>query len=401
MSNRLIVAQGEFELNRLPKRPQELLLAWDAADEYLLNTLANGSVPLTASGTTCGDSSQPDWSGCGQLAWSEHSRTLLLNDSFGALAVVLNDCSPTALSDSYLSQQATRLNLATNNLSEHSVSLLNSLDTLDGLYDLVLIKVPKSLALLEDQLIRLHPHLMPNTQVVVAGMIKSLPASVWKLLERLVGPTSTSLAKKKARLIYATVDAELIIPPNPYPIRYQLENTKYLISNHANVFSRESLDIGTRFFLQHLPVRGDTCDIIDLGCGNGLVGLIAAERCPKANILFIDESFMAVASARDNFHHGFGEQRNSTFLVGNGLMGVESESADLILCNPPFHQQNTVGDQIAVSLFKQSRRVLRKGGELWVIGNRHLDYHNNLNRLFGAHVVIATNSKFFIVKAIR
>ena len=36
MINRLAVAQGEFELNRLPKRPRELLRAWDAADEYLL-----------------------------------------------------------------------------------------------------------------------------------------------------------------------------------------------------------------------------------------------------------------------------------------------------------------------------------------------------------------------------
>jgi len=40
MSVRLSVAQGEFELNRLPKRPRELLRAWDAADEYLLDTLA-------------------------------------------------------------------------------------------------------------------------------------------------------------------------------------------------------------------------------------------------------------------------------------------------------------------------------------------------------------------------
>jgi 16S rRNA (guanine1207-N2)-methyltransferase len=80
-------------------------------------------------------------------------------------------------------------------------------------------------------------------------------------------------------------------------------------------------------------------------------------------------------------------------------MEVESGSADLILCNPPFHQQNTIGDQIAVGLFKQSLRILRKGGELWVIGNRHLGYHNYLNRLFGAHTVIAVNQKFIILKA--
>lgn len=376
MTTRLTITQGEFELNRLPKRPRELLQAWDAADEYLLNTVAE------------------------QLKLPGAVRVLILNDSFGALAVALNSYQPYAMSDSYLSQQATRFNLAANDLPEHSVSLLGSLDPLEGLFDLVLVKVPKTLALLEDELIRLRPHLTPATQVIVAGMIKTLPSSVWKLLERLIGPTTTSLARKKARLIFASVDSGLAVPPSPYPVSYRLENTDYLISNHANVFSRDSLDIGTRFFLQHLPSRQDVCDIIDLGCGNGLVGLIAAERNPAASVCFVDESFMAVASAKDNFYRAFEGRREATFHVGDGLMEVESESADLILCNPPFHQQNTVGDQIAVSLFKQSKRVLRKGGELWVIGNRHLDYHSYLDRLFGTHSVVAANSKFVIVKAI-
>jgi len=376
MSERLTVNQGEFELDRLPKRPREVLRAWDAADEYLLDTVAD------------------------QLQLPSATRVLVLNDSFGALAVALNAYKPYAVSDSYLSQQATRLNLTANNLPEHRVTLLNSLEPLAGLFGCVLIKVPKTLALLEHQLICLRPHLTPTTQVIVGGMIKNLPPSVWKLLESLIGPTTTSLAKKKARLIFATLDADLTVSPNPYPVSYQLENTEYVISNHANVFSRDSLDIGTRFFLQHLPARQDACDIIDLGCGNGLVGLIAAERSPKATVHFIDESFMAVASARDNFQRAFGRQREATFAVGDGLMAVEPASANLILCNPPFHQQHTVGDQIAVSLFKQSRRVLRKGGELWVIGNRHLAYANELNRLFGTHSVIAANAKFIIVKAV-
>jgi len=374
--NLLRVGQGEFELNRLPKRPLELLRAWDAADEYLLNTLAEDIKP------------------------SADARILIFNDSFGALAVALSSFQPQAVSDSYLSQQATRLNLAGNGLPEHSIKLINSLEALEGMFDLILIKVPKTLALLEDQLIRLHPHLLPSTQVILAGMIKTLPVSIWKMLERLVGPTTTALARKKARLIFASPDPELAVPACPYPICYQLEGSDYLISNHANVFSRDSLDIGTRFFLQHLPARQDACDIIDLGCGNGLLGLMAAERNPAATVHFVDESFMAVASAKENFYRAFGQERNATFRVGDGLTDFEPDSADLILCNPPFHQHNTVGDQIAISMFKQSRKILKKGGELWVIGNRHLNYHVNLNRLFGKHSVVASNAKFVILKAI-
>ncbi|WP_262966075.1 methyltransferase [Methylobacter psychrophilus] len=373
--NRLTVAQGEFELNRLPKRPLELLRAWDAADEYLLKILAEDLQP------------------------SADARILIVNDSFGALAVALSTFQPQAVSDSYLSQEATRLNLLANNLPEHSVKFINSLEPLEGQFDLVLIKVPKTLALLEDQLIRLHPHLLPSTQIIVAGMIKTLPSSVWKLLERLVGPTTTALARKKARLIFAASDPDLIIPVSPYPVCYQLEESDYLISNHANVFSRDSLDIGTRFFLQHLPSRQDSVDIIDLGCGNGLLGLMAAELNPAATVHFVDESFMAVASAKENFYRAFGQTRNATFRVSDGLKDFELASADIILCNPPFHQHNTIGDQLANSMFNQSKKVLRNGGQLWIIGNRHLNYQVNLNRLFGGHTVVAANAKFIILKA--
>jgi 23S rRNA (guanine1835-N2)-methyltransferase len=372
----LKVKLGEFTLQRLPKRPLELLQAWDAADEYLLDTVAETLPSLT------------------------EPRILIVNDNFGALAVALSSLQPQAFSDSYLSQQATRLNLIENGISLQQVQLINSLEPLQGVFDIVLIKAPKTLALLEDQLIRIHPHLNPNSQVILAGMIKALPSALWTMLERLIGPTTTSLARKKARLISARPDMNKALFTNPYPVYYTLENSDYLISNHANVFSRERLDIGTRFFLEHLPIKPAIRDIIDLGCGNGLLGLMAAERNPLATLHFVDESFMAVASAKDNFSRAFELNRPATFTVGDGLCDFEASSADLILCNPPFHQQHTVGDQIAVSLFVQSRRILRKGGELWVIGNRHLNYHSQLQRLFGNHHVIAANAKFIIIKAV-
>ncbi len=371
----LHVAQGDFVVHRLPKRPRELLQAFDAADEYLLDYVAEVVKP------------EPG------------ARILLVNDSFGALAVALHAWQPCALSDSYLSQQATRLNLATNNLPEQDVNLVTSVQPLTGVFDVVLIKAPKTLALLEDELLRIRPHLTAATQLIVAGMVKALPASVWKLLGRLVGPTTTSLAKKKARLIFAEFNAALALPDNPYPVRYQLENTDYVLANHANVFSRDSLDIGTRFFLQHIPARQEYRDIIDLGCGNGVVGLIAGERNPTANVHFVDESFMAIASAQENFRRSFGAGRLATFHEGDGLMVFETASADLILCNPPFHQQNTIGDHIASAMFKESQRVLRSNGELWVIGNRHLNYHLTLRRWFNGVSTVAANSKFVILKA--
>lgn len=370
----LTVPQGQFMLDRLPLCRPELLQAWDAADEYLLNYLAD------------------------ELKPARDARILILNDMFGALATALNRFRPHAVSDSFLSQQATRLNFFQNDIPLDRVRLMNILEPLEGMYDLVLIKVPKTLALLEDELIRLRPYIASSTKVILAGMIKSLPSSVWSMVQRLLGPASTALARKKSRLIFATPEMGLTLPANPYPVSYRLENTNYLIGNHANVFSRDSLDVGTRLLLQHLPSGQEKCDIVDLGCGNGVVGLIAAERNPEATVHFVDESFMAVASAKDNFFRAFGEQRPATFRVGDGLTDFQPGSADLILCNPPFHQQHAVVDRIAAAMFKQARKILRKNGELWVIGNRHLNYHGYLDRLFGSHSVIAANPKFVLLK---
>lgn len=353
--------------------------AWDAADEYLLNSLAEQSLPR------------------------QGDRVLIVNDSFGALAVALNAFHPQSLSDSWLCHAATKKNLQANSLAEECVELVDSMSLAErsaGPLDLVLIKVPKTLALLEDELIRLAPWLSPQTQVIVAGMVKGMPSSVWKLLERFCGPTTTSLAKKKAKLIFVSPSQQTAATKSPYPVCYQLEGTTHRICNHANVFSRDSLDIGTRFFLQHLPQNLGAKQVIDLGCGNGVVGLICAERNPEAQLYFVDESFMAVASAHENFLHNLGAQREAHFHVGDGLTDFSAGSADIILCNPPFHQGSTVGDQIARRMFIQSHKVLRAGGELWVIGNRHLGYHKILKKMFGNCEMLASNAKFVILRAV-
>lgn len=370
------VPQGDFTLQRLPKRRRELLRAWDSADEYLLREVAE---------------QQP----------SNGKTVLIVNDSFGALTTALASSATVAWSDSFLSQQATHANVLANGIDSGTVTLLSSLQQPADPVDIVLIKVPKTLALLEDQLIRLRPQLTANTTILVAGMVKALPRSVWPLLERLLGPTETLLSWKKAKLIRVTPDLSLSVPPNPYPMQYRLEGTDWLISNNANVFSRDSLDIGTRFFLQHLPVMPSAQDIVDLGCGNGLLGLHASAQHPEATVHFVDESFMAVASARDNFNRIFGETAKAQFYVGDGLTDFSPLLCDLVLCNPPFHQQQAVGDQIAQSMFRQAHEVLRPGGELWVIGNRHLRYHIALKRRFDSVEVAASNAKFVILRAQR
>jgi 23S rRNA (guanine1835-N2)-methyltransferase len=153
--------------------------------------------------------------------------------------------------------------------------------------------------------------------------------------------------------------------------------------------------------IENMPVSDHYRQIVDLGCGNGLLGIIAASVNQQSEVVFADESYMAVASARQNFATAFDRNREAEFEVTNCLQGVADASKDLVLNNPPFHQQNVTGDGVAWQMFSEARRVLKPQGELWVVGNRHLGYHAKLKKLFGNCNLIASNNKFVILKAIK
>jgi 23S rRNA (guanine1835-N2)-methyltransferase len=370
---------GAYALTRYPEDPRDRLRAWDAADTYLLRHLAENSVDL--SGTV-----------------------VVVGDRWGALTTALSAHRPTQITDSFLAREATLANLARNGADESDLRLLTTRDTPPDRVDVLLVRVPRSLALLEDQLHRLAPGVHEGTVVVGTGMVKEIHTSTLNLFERILGPTRTSLAEKKARLIFCTPDPALVRGANPWPYRYDLPDGIGLVSghpvtNHAGVFCADRLDIGTRFLLQHLPRSRGVERVVDLGCGNGVVGTAVALANPEAELLFVDESYQAVASAEATYRAN--AEGTAEFRVGDGLSGVPAASADLVLNNPPFHNHQATTDATAWRMFSDARRVLRPGGELWVIGNRHLGYHLKLRRLFGNSELVASDAKFVVLRAVR
>ena len=364
---------AQLDLIRQPEQQNEPLQAFDAADEYLLSHLAE---------------QQP----------AAELRVLVLNDSFGALAASLaGKVNVVSSGDSFLAVQGLEKNLARNGMAFDAVTHIPSSEALAGPFDRVLIRVPKTLALLEEQLIRLQGQLAPGAQVIAGAMIKHLPRAAGDLLERYIGPVQASLAVKKARLLIAAAEAKAPVT-SPYPTRYRLDTPAIELLNHANVFCREGLDIGTRAFLPHLPKGLGSARVADLGCGNGVLAIASALQNPDAHYTLVDESFMAVQSAAENWHAALGE-REVTVRASDGLAGQEPQSLDVVLCNPPFHQQQVVGDFLAWRMFQQAREALVVGGALYIVGNRHLGYHSKLARLFRGVEQVAATPKFVILKA--
>lgn len=362
---------GTIQLDRYPPTRNPTLLPFDAADLYLLNALAEEPAP--------------------------EGRLLVVNDPFGALGCALAGLNPVSWGDSHLAEHALRNNLQRSGLDAGAVPFIDSQQLPPGQFDRVLMRVPKSLALFEQQLMSLRLSLAPGARVIAGSMIKHLPPSAGDLLARHVGPYQASLGWKKARLLTAAFDEQLAARTAHLDTRYPLPEAGIELVNRPGVFSRERLDIGTRALLPHIPVDDTVQHIVDLGCGNGALGIVGALRNRHASVTFIDESYAAVASAERNAAAAGLDQ--ARFVIADGLSEAEPRSADLILCNPPFHQQQVVGDEIAQRLFRQSHRALAPGGRLIIVGNRHLGYHVALKRVFGNVEQLAANAKFVVLQA--
>ena len=158
------------------------------------------------------------------------------------------------------------------------------------------------------------------------------------------------------------------------------------------VFAAGQMDGGTQFLLEHSPslapptrATGGTPPgtICDLGCGSGILGMAAARRYPASRVYLVDSSASAVALAARNL--AANRITNAVAGVTTGLAFFPDRSLDLILCNPPFHQEHLADHSTAQAFIAEAKRVLRPGGALEMVANRFLSYEGPLRAVFGPH----------------
>jgi 16S rRNA (guanine1207-N2)-methyltransferase len=372
---------GGFELKRYPVSRSEQLRAWDAADEYLLEYMADMMLSTQ------------------QEQGLSPTKILIFDDQFGGLSIpLLSQGRVTCISDSSVSRDSILSNAKSNGMNIDHLQILNSLEDIEGQFDFIFFRVSKNLRYFEEMIARVLSHSADQTVVVGASMVKYLPKSALKILEGIITEVRTSLAKKKARLIFCS--PQKVVSASSSLQQFTVPEWSMHLNNYSNVFAADKLDIGARFMLDFIPATNKKLDIFDLACGSGVLGILAAKLNPMANLCFLDDSTMAVESAYGNFKHAFPD-RLAEFRNVDVMNGIPDDSADYVLCNPPFHQQGSINRDIALRMFQESFRVLRAGGIFLVVGNRHLNYHFRLKQIFKQVELLGSNRKFVVLKGVK
>lgn len=142
------------------------------------------------------------------------------------------------------------------------------------------------------------------------------------------------------------------------------------------VFSASKIDKGTLAMLSLVNFEeGDK--VLDLGCGYGVVGILAAKLIGPQNVVMIDNDAKAVKLTREN------TARNgvSGVLVcqSDGFSQLSETGFTKILSNPPYHTDFSV----AKSFIEKGFNRLALGGKIYMVTKRKEWYKNKLISIFG------------------
>lgn len=350
-----------FVLHRHDLSDDRSLRPFSAADEYLLSSFNALS--------------------------AKPNSLAIYHDRFGFLTCHLNSLKPTTVFTNKSQLKAIELNLKVNKLNLANVS--NPLSALGVEIDFALIKAPKSLALLELYLNHIAQNSTNEVTVILSFMTRHFSPKIIEIAEKYFENATQSRAVKKARTVTLTKKKQV----NKLDIIDVINFNNQDYKQYSGVFSAKHIDYATQYFLEHIQLKPTDNSILDLASGNGVIAAEILKKLPEAKIHLMDDSFLAVESAKLNV-----QEENVQHHFDNDLSNFEDSCFDLIVTNPPFHFEYEINIKIPLQLFKESYRCLKTNGNLQVVANKHLNYITHLKSIFPTVEIITENDNFVIYK---
>ncbi|ODT07347.1 MAG: methyltransferase [Mesorhizobium sp. SCN 65-20] len=164
------------------------------------------------------------------------------------------------------------------------------------------------------------------------------------------------------------------------------------------MFSFDRIDTGSRLLAEHLPadIKGVVADFC---AGWGYLAAVVAERATELKALELFEAdYDALEAARANLGMAGVDTR---FHWQDLLREPVERRYDMVVMNPPFHQDRGADPEIGQRMIRAASAALKPGGRLYMVANRHLPYEPVLAAAFASHHELAVENGFRVWTARR
>ena len=257
---------------RYPSTTNKSLQPWNAADEYLLNYWEENKL-------------EPEVA------------PLIFNDRFGFLATCLYKYKPVNVVQYKSQEKAIKKNLEKNSLAPYYKIYAKPFRPHAEPIEIALIHIPKTNDLFRLFLYQLTQYLAPEAKVICGFMTRHFNPALVEIANEFFESVEQTKAVKKARLMILTKPKPFVEKPITNKIKLNEEKE---FEQYYGVFSAENIDMGSRFFMEHLQLEAGTERVLDLASGNGVLAWQLWQQNKDLELHLLDDNFLAVESSKFN-----------------------------------------------------------------------------------------------------
>jgi 16S rRNA G1207 methylase RsmC len=157
----------------------------------------------------------------------------------------------------------------------------------------------------------------------------------------------------------------------------------------SGVFSAKHIDPATQLLLENATIHDDL-DVLDLGCGIGVIGISIKKAYPSCIVVLSDVNKRALQFAALNAK----QNKVEVNVVESDLYAAFSgKQFDTVITNPPLH----AGRKLVYLLIEEAPLHLKSGGLLQLVAKHQKGgamLEKKMNEVFGNVTVLAKKSGF-------
>jgi 16S rRNA (guanine1207-N2)-methyltransferase len=164
--------------------------------------------------------------------------------------------------------------------------------------------------------------------------------------------------------------------------------------SQPGVFAWDRIDAGSLLLAQAMPpLKGAGAD---LGCGYGALATVALGSPAVTSLRLVDLDRRAIAAAKMNV-----TDPRASFEWADARTLDEVGELNFVVSNPPFHDGGAEDKRLGQAFVRKAAGLLKKGGVLWIVANRHLPYEADLKDAFKRVDMIADKGGYKVFEAVK
>ncbi len=176
-------------------------------------------------------------------------------------------------------------------------------------------------------------------------------------------------------------------------IKTNIKGIDLVFTTSKNVFSPKDIDQGTLSMLSVVEFK-ESDKILDLGCGYGVVGILAAKIIGENNVVMVDVDEEALELSRKNASSNGVE--GIKIVQSDGFDNLHEKDFTMIMSNPPYHTDFSTPKKFIEKGFNR----LSMGGKMYMVTKRKEWYKNKLVAIFGGVKIWELNG-YYVFMSIK